>query len=82
MKNLTIFKAQPDELVEDVTITIEEASPDFPNLAAAARFYHRQGKALVDTLWACLPGGTIDQIIAELLRRRASLFSVRFDNSA
>ena len=81
--NLTIFKAQPigDESIEDVTITIQEVAWSSPDLASAARFYQRQGDALVDALWACLPGGTIDQMIAELLRRRASLFRVRFDQS-
>lgn len=41
-------------------------------------FYHAEAVKLADALWDTLPGGTVDQLVVELLSRRTSLFRVGF----
>ena len=84
MKTVHIFRAQPviqAEPVEPVTIEIHEPIPDVDGIRsvrAAQERFAAQGVALADAIWETCPGGTIDALIAEMLKRRASLFRVRF----
>lgn len=40
-------------------------------------FFTQEGKGIADALMLTLPGGTIDALLAELMRRRAGLLTVR-----
>ena len=58
---------------------IEAVTPipsDRLSLAEARSTYQADGTALADALLASLPGGTVDVLLGELMRRRASLFAV------
>lgn len=75
-----VHKAQPIGHVdqpESVYVSIHETIPDMEPAAKRATF---EGDAarLADALFDALPGGTIDQLLAEMLSRRASLLRVRF----
>lgn len=68
--------------VPRLTIKAEDTPPNVADqsftVEAAHQMWERDGKALSDAIFECLPGGTIDQLICELMKRRASLFAVRF----
>ena len=38
--------------------------------------FERDGGAIADVLFCCLPGGTLDQLLIEMLQRKASSFVV------
>ncbi len=88
MRTVDIYRCQPtvpEKPVEPVTIRIHEEIPDFGRrenvddmLDAAVHCYRDQGRALADALFSALPGGTMDELIARLFERRASLFRVSF----
>ena len=59
-----------------LTIKAHEQIHDLKSLEEARALHRRQGIELADALLASLPGGTIDELLAELMRRKASLFSV------
>jgi hypothetical protein len=82
MKIIAILKAQPTvDPIEAVKIVMDEEIPEIKNLEEAKDFYIEQGKELAAVLCSTLPGGTLDQLICELLTRKASLFRVpMFDN--
>lgn len=42
------------------------------------KIFQADACAIVDLLYETLPGGTIDQVLAELCQRKASLLRVRF----
>lgn len=63
--------------VEAMAIYIDEEIPASEPAALAATF-EADAIRLVDALLDALPGGTVDQLLCELLRRRACLFRVRF----
>ncbi len=80
-----IFKAQPtlssQGQLDDLVITATEQIPDLSRvetLKQVAELYKIQGEKVADALFAHLPGGTVDAILARMLERRASLFAVRF----
>lgn len=71
-----------DDAVEPVVIRIErqQQGPDYssPSYSAeVAAMFKADGKALADAIWESCPGGTICELIAELLARRACQFRVR-----
>lgn len=77
MKAIAIFKAQPTvNEVEPAKIVMDEEIPRMKTLEEARELYIEQGKKLADALCDSLPGGTLDQLICELLTRKASLFRV------
>lgn len=59
-----------------LTIEVHEQIYDFSTLEDARHLHARQGSELADAIMASMPGGTVDALLAELMRRRASLFSV------
>ncbi len=54
---------------------VEEVS-DAMDLNEARALYAEQANALADALFNSLPGGTVDALLAEMLRRKASLFRI------
>ncbi|MEN6466080.1 MAG: hypothetical protein ABFD62_12930 [Syntrophaceae bacterium] len=84
MKTIAIFKAHPTiGPVESATIIMDEEVPTFAppaTLETVRDLYIDQGKKLADVLCSTLPGGTLDQLICELLTRKASLFRVPLFN--
>ncbi|SER35458.1 hypothetical protein [Giesbergeria anulus] len=54
----------------------ESQMPDNLSIEAAKEIYAAQAKELADGLLKSLPGGTLDQLLAELLERKASLLRV------
>lgn len=59
-----------------ITIEVHEQIGDVGSLESARKLHAEQGAKLADVLLGSLPGGTVDALLAELMRRRASLFSV------
>lgn len=77
MKTVRAYRAQaarPDKPVEQVTIEIDDEIP------ASGVAFEEQARTLASVLWETLPGGTIDALIAEMLKRRASKYRVPFGN--
>jgi len=76
MKIVAILKAKPGSSpIEPTKIVMDEEIPDM-TLTEAREFYIEQGQELADVLCQTLPGGTLDQLICELMTRKASLFRV------
>jgi hypothetical protein len=76
-----------DDPVEPIVIRIErdQESPAYgdPEYAAScAAMFKADGKALADAIWEACPGGTISELIAELLERSACHFRVRMPQEA
>lgn len=65
-----------DMVPPKLTIEVSEQIHDVATLEEARGLHARQGSALADAIMASMPGGTVDALLAELMRRRASLFSV------
>jgi len=59
-----------------VIINVTEQIQDAGTLQQHRELFKDQAKGLADALFGSLPGGTMDELIAELMRRRASLFVV------
>lgn len=83
MKTVIVSKAKGGtEPHESAVIDISGAIPDIPldedYPAKHREFFEEQGKVIADALFGHLPGGTVDQLICEMLQRRASLFRVPF----
>ncbi len=79
MKIVAILKAQPtikSEPVESARIIMDEEIPESRSLAESREFFIEEGKKIADALCSTLPGGTLDQLICELLTRKASLLRV------
>ena len=62
----------------NLKIIVESQMPDNFSIEAAREIYTAEAKVLADALLKSLPGGTIDQLLAELLERKASLLRVPF----
>ena len=59
-----------------LTIEVREQIGEVSTLNEARQLHAEQATTLADAMLASLPGGTMDALLAELMRRRASLFSV------
>lgn len=62
-----------------LTIEIHKQLGENDSLDDWSELSSMQGRKLADALFGSLPGGTMDQLLSELLRRRASLFTVPFE---
>lgn len=63
-----------------IRIEHEQETPQYGDPAFTHRtgeMFKADGKALADAIWEACPGGTISELIAELLSRRACQFRVR-----
>lgn len=84
MVEVKIFKAGQlgSKEIESLTIAMDESMDSETvsqmNSAQLREFYDAQGEILCDTLFSTLPGGTVDSLICSMMRKRASLFRVRF----
>ena len=82
MRVLNAAKAQSitTREVEPVTIVIDKPVPKNPDwkLADYRRYYKEEADAICDVLLTSLPGGIVDQLLAEMMRRKASALSVPF----
>jgi len=52
--------------------------PVLETLQEAAGLHKQQGKGIAKMLFESLPGGTIDALLCEMLKKRASLLVVPF----
>lgn len=62
-----------------LNITVDETISDEIALKEIREIFNQQGKLLSDALFDSLPGGTIDALLCEMMKRRASLFCVQTD---
>lgn len=81
MITLRIHHAQPcydGATTPARTIVIDAPFPrdDQESIRDVRRRFVEEGRALAGALCEALPGGTLDQLLAELMARRASLFVV------
>lgn len=78
MKTIHIYKAQDigDKKVETLEIYLDHEIPRFEDLKTRIQVFEKEAFRLANVLCDTLPGGTLDQLICELLIRRASLFRV------
>jgi hypothetical protein len=68
-----IFKAQAsNKPVPEITIIIIDEFPQTESLKYSADIFELEAQNLSDILCRSLPGGTLDRLIAELLKRKAS----------
>jgi hypothetical protein len=81
--NTTIAKAAAipgRDPVPDSWISLSGEVPEFRGEQwenEASAWYRHQAIMLADSLFAAIPGGTIDQLLAELCERMASKLRVR-----
>ena len=77
MKTIKIAKAEPigEKEVVPVTIVIDDQIPQnsYPVFNVDA-FYSRQAYKLARVLGNSLPQGTLDRLIINLMKRKASLY--------
>lgn len=73
-----IYKAQPisDIDIPDGHLSAMQTFPANLSVEDAGALHTVQAKAVVAFLFQHLPGGTVDRVLAELLRRKASTLSV------
>lgn len=79
MKTTHIFKAQSiikGEPIDSQLISIETTIPDEMTLDGARTVFAEEAKMLADALFSCLPGGTLDVLLIEMLERKRSLFVI------
>lgn len=84
IKTVTVYKAQAlTESVENLSLC---AVTPFPNdyksserwMEEHLEIFVKDATAIVDALYASLPGGTLDQILCLMLQRKASQLIVKF----
>jgi hypothetical protein len=81
----TVFKAQAtgDQIIPDLELSAVEPLPEIRSVdesfyrPALTGVFEREAEKIVDALITSLPGGTIDQVLTLLLRRKASIYVVR-----
>ena len=79
MKYVNIFKAATigrTMEVESITIDLHEEFPEFKTIDEHSVLFEKEALTLADALLDALPGGTIDRLLAELLRRKSTSFVV------
>jgi len=68
MKTVEVYVAQPardDQPIMPATISITKTQTDPLPLSV----FDLDARAIVDTLWAALPGATLDRVMADMFRR-------------
>lgn len=75
MKTIYAFKAQPvgSSTPEALTVIIKD---ELPATEKAEQSMEYDARRIASALWNSLPGGTVDRLCAELLRRQASRLHV------
>ena len=78
--NIYHHQAISDEELSLVTILIHEPLPEPPpsfNLDRSRKLFEKDASALAEALCESLPGGTLDHLLVELLKRHCSLLTVK-----
>jgi hypothetical protein len=77
---LSIYRAQNVgmRIVSPTVIEITEELPHIKDLKELRQVFQKEAFELVDALFNSLPGGTLDEVLAEMMRRKASFFVVPF----
>jgi hypothetical protein len=78
MITINIFKAQGigTKTVDSRILDISVELPPFESLTKTIAEFESQALLLADALCETLPGGTLDRLVAELLKRKATSFNV------
>ena len=77
MKTYTIAKATPigkESSVVNTTIQITDNLPDYVSLEQSTEFFTLQAMQLSEALFNSLPQGTMDRLLAEMMKRKSSLY--------
>jgi len=77
MKTVNMLRAGGDN-VPRIKVSVSDVISGKMTLTSAKLLYDSQGKLLCDTLLTSLPGGTIDALLCELLKRKSSLLRIPF----
>lgn len=79
-REITVFKAQDTvrKRVPSLRIMASRPFPDFESGDKARDEHQSAAEVLCDALYDCLPGGTMDRLLCEMLKRKASDFVVTF----
>lgn len=72
-----VFRAQSPPSASSVSLLIGARGEIAWDREAGSSSFEEDARRIVDALEASLPGGTLDRLLAELLRRKASLLVVR-----
>lgn len=78
MKKLELLRANDmgGHIPPILQVEISEQVGELGSLDQHRCTYADQAEQLVDALFASLPGGTVDALLVEMMRRKVSLFSV------
>lgn len=78
MNTIRSYKANTANIepVESLRIDFSVPFPDDISLTSMRKKYHQEADKIVDAFQRHLPQGLVDHILAELMRRRASLFII------
>lgn len=78
MTEYHIHRAQEvgDQIIDPATIVIKQPFPHFETLQAGEIQHQRNAEKLADILCRTLPGGTLNRLTAELLKRAAGALVV------
>lgn len=79
MKTIRLYKAQPisgNNFAHSVTLVFDEEIPTSPTLQEAQKLHQQQAEKLAEVLFKTLAGGTVDALLVEMLKRKASLFII------
>lgn len=77
MKIYEIVKASPigkDSSAVDIMIRITGEVPEFNTLHEGEEFFTLQAMQISEALFNSLPQGTMDRLLAEMMKRKASLY--------
>lgn len=84
-KEIAVYlqKAQPmpsDQTVPDLKIEVTDlVNTEGMNLDEMREFYAGQARGLIEAMFKSLPGGLIDAILVEMMRRKVSVFAVAYE---
>lgn len=78
MNEYHFYKARPvgKNEVESKVISFDQDVPNFTTLEQARLSYEQDAVAIEKVLFNVMPGGSYDQLLAAMLKRKASLFTV------
>lgn len=74
-----VHKAQsilPDDDIPDLTLFVNKEIPEREADKPSSYIAEVDAEKIVAALFRCLPGGTIDHMLTEMMRRRASQLHV------
>jgi len=81
MKEIDIHKAQSidGKEIPNINISIMKEIPkNYQQIEDLQKFFDIEGKKICDTLFESLPGGTIDALFLEMMKRKQSKLTIPF----